>query len=73
VSNWDSFDVYQFGSGRELLPNMTLVTEAMCVRYPDILESHNRKKLLRMYNTRDTDHPDEHDPGETEGGEGAVL
>jgi len=64
--NWDSFDVYQFGSGKELLPNMTLVTEAMCVRYPDILESHNRKKLLRMYITRDT-------PGETEGGEGAVL
>jgi hypothetical protein len=31
---------------------MTLVTEAMCIRYPDILESHNRKKLLRMFNTQ---------------------
>jgi len=50
--NWDTFDVYQFGSCKELLPSMTLVTEAMCVRYPDILESHNRKKLLRMYNTQ---------------------
>ena len=31
---------------------MVLVTEAMCIRYPDILASHNRKKLLRMYNNR---------------------
>jgi hypothetical protein len=50
--NWDSFDVYQFGSCKELLPTMTLVTEALCVQYPDILERHNRKKLLRMYNSR---------------------
>jgi hypothetical protein len=31
---------------------MTLVTEALCVQYPDILERHNRKKLLRTYNSR---------------------
>ena len=64
---WVAFDVFQFGSCKRLSPNMTLVPEAMCIRYPDILESHNRKKLLRMYNTRDpeiVDHP---------GGEGVVL
>ena len=50
--NWDTFDVYQFGSCKELLPDMTLITEALCVRFPDILESRNRKQLLRMYNSR---------------------
>ena len=62
--NWDSFDVYQFGAVKEITPSMTLVNEAMCVQYPDILERHNRKNLLRMYNSRGED------PGE---GEGVVL
>ena len=53
--NWDTFDVYQFGSCKELQPNMVLVTEPWCIRFPDILERHNRKQLLRTYNSR---HPE---------------
>ena len=48
---------------------MTLVTEALCVQYPDILERHNRKKLLRMYNCR----VPEGVATVTEEGEGVVL
>ena len=46
---WDSLDVYMFGSNRVLLPSMTLVTERLCVQYPNILERHNRGKLLKRY------------------------
>ena len=47
--NWDSLDVYMFGSNKVLLPSMTLVTERLCVQYPNILERHNRGKLLKRY------------------------
>ena len=49
--NWDSLDVYMFGSTKTLLPSMTLVNEQLCVRFPDILEKHNRTKLLRKYSS----------------------
>ena len=47
--NWDSLDVYMFGSNKVLLPSMTLVTERLCVQYPNILERHNRGKLHKRY------------------------
>ena len=50
--DWDNYDIYQFGSQKVLKPDMVVVSEALCIRYPDILESRNRKKLLRMYNQR---------------------
>jgi hypothetical protein len=50
--NWDSLDVYMFGSKKELQPSMTLVTEQLCIQYPDILERHNRGKILRIFKSR---------------------
>ena len=53
LKNWDSFDVFQHGS-RKVFDNasMTLVTEALCLRFPAILEAHNRKTLLRSFQLR---------------------
>lgn len=50
--DWDNYDVHQFGSTKDLSSTMQLVTEAFCIRYPDILEASNRKQLLRLFNAR---------------------
>ena len=42
---------YEDGDAKTLLPSMTLVNEQLCVRFPDILEKHNRTKLLRKYSS----------------------
>ena len=48
--DWDSLQVYKFGTTKVFNPDsMVLVTPELCVRYPKILESRNRSKLLRAY------------------------
>ena len=53
LKNWDSYDVFQHGS-RKVFDDasMTLVTEALCLRFPAILEAHNRKTLIRTFQLR---------------------
>ena len=47
----DAYEVYCYGSERQLKPTMTLVTERMAVLYPDILPEDPKKRaaLLRAF------------------------
>ena len=48
--NWDSLDVYMFGSNKVLLPSMTLVTERLCVH----LRASLQRQLLNRYTKAST-------------------
>jgi hypothetical protein len=50
---FDAYEVYCYGSERQLTEAMTLVTEAMAAQYPDMLpeDPKVRNRLVRMYST----------------------
>jgi hypothetical protein len=44
LKDWDSFDVYTWGSINALTPQMTLVTEELCQEYPELLPEAPKSK-----------------------------
>jgi hypothetical protein len=49
MRDWDNYDVFSYGSNKELMDGMVLIDEAFVVQYPDIINPKNKDRLLRMY------------------------
>ena len=44
LRDWDSYDVYRFGSIKELQPSMTLVDAEVVAQYPELLPDAQQRK-----------------------------
>jgi len=49
MRDWDSYDVFSYGSNKELLDTMVIIDEAFVVKYPDIINPKNRERILKLY------------------------
>ena len=49
MRDWDTYDVYSYGSNKDLIDGMILIDESFVVKYPDIINPKNKDRLLRMY------------------------